>query len=199
MTPRLLPLVIAAAALTLAACGSSSTPSSSSPAKPAATTAPKEVNPAGDIPDDQAFVPYAPRGAGFTVDVPEGWARTASGGAVTFTDKLNAIRVEHVPAQAAPTAAALKRDEVPKLASTVDGFRLGSVDTVTRKAGPAVRVTYLANARPNAVTGKAGQDAVERYVFFHNGEDVVLTLSGPKGADNVDPWKIVTDSVAWSG
>jgi len=26
----------------------------------------------------------------------------------------------------------------------------------------------------------------------------VLTLSGPVGADNVDPWRIVTDSLAWS-
>jgi hypothetical protein len=40
---------------------------------------------------------------------------------------------------------------------------------------------------------------VERYVFFHKGKDVVLTLSGPKGADNVDPWRIVTDSLRWSG
>jgi hypothetical protein len=26
----------------------------------------------------------------------------------------------------------------------------------------------------------------------------VLTLTGPVGADNVDPWKIVTDSFKWS-
>jgi hypothetical protein len=25
----------------------------------------------------------------------------------------------------------------------------------------------------------------------------VLTLSGPKGADNVDPWRIVSDSLKW--
>ena len=49
------------------------------------------------------------------------------------------------------------------------------------------------------MTGKGGTDAVERYVFFHKGRDVILTLSGPKGADNVDPWKLVTDSVRWTG
>ena len=47
------------------------------------------------------------------------------------------------------------------------------------------------------MTGKAGTDAVERYTFFHNGRDVILTLSGPKGADNVDPWKLISDSVTW--
>ena len=48
-----------------------------------------------------------------------------------------------------------------------------------------------------AVTGKVRRNAVERYVFFHGGRDVVLTLSGPAGADNVDPWKLVTDSLRW--
>ena len=32
----------------------------------------------------------------------------------------------------------------------------------------------------------------------YKGKDVVLTLSGPKGADNVDPWRIVTDSLRWT-
>jgi hypothetical protein len=48
------------------------------------------------------------------------------------------------------------------------------------------------------VTGKAGRDAVQRYVFFHNGTRVTLTLSGPQAADNVDPWRIVSDSVRWT-
>ena len=61
-----------------------------------------------------------------------------------------------------------------------------------------MRLTYLASSPADPVTGKAVTDAVERYVFFHNGKDVILTLSGPKGADNVDPWKIVTGSVRWS-
>ena len=40
-------------------------------------------------------------------------------------------------------------------------------------------------------------DAVERYEFWKAGTEVVLTLSGPQGADNVDPWRIVTDSFGW--
>ena len=70
--------------------------------------------------------------------------------------------------------------------------------TVRRTAGPAVRLTYLAAAPRDPVTGRTRTDAVERYLFFHRGRDVELTLSGPKGADNVDPWRIVTDSVRWS-
>ncbi|MDT4904221.1 MAG: hypothetical protein QOH52_2237, partial [Pseudonocardiales bacterium] len=41
--------------------------------------------------------------------------------------------------------------------------------------------------------------AVERYEFWKNGNEVVLTLAAPVGADNVDPWRKVTDSFAWTG
>jgi len=186
-------------AIGVAGCGGGSSYSSAggaaAKAPPAKTP---EVSPAGDIPDNQAYVPYALSGAGVSVKVPEGWSRASSGGAVTFTDKLNAIRMETVAAHAPLTVREARQTEVPKLASSIKGFGNSTVSAVTRKAGTAVRITYLAAATPNAVTGKAGQNAVERYVFFRKGRDLVLTLTGPKGADNVDPWKIVTDSVAWS-
>ena len=155
-------------------------------------------SPAGDIPDDQAFVAYSPAGAGFTLKVPEGWSRSAAGSTTTFTDKLNTIRVQAVSAGAPLTVSEARKAELPKLALSVRGYQPGRVSAVTRQAGTAVRMTYLADAPRNAVTGKAGTDAVERYVFFHKGREVVLTLSGPKGADNVDPWRIVTDSVRWT-
>ncbi|CAN5582324.1 hypothetical protein BH20ACT18_BH20ACT18_05470 [soil metagenome] len=100
--------------------------------------------------------------------------------------------------KAPPSAGRAARDELPRLASAVKGFRAGKVTTVSRRAGTAIRITYLADAKPNPVTGKAGRDAVERYVFFRKGKEAILTLSGPKGADNVDPWRIVTDSLTWS-
>jgi hypothetical protein len=187
---------VAALALGVTACGSSSS-SSGTASSPAAKPSAPEVSPAGDIPDNQAYVPFAPPGGGFAVKVPEGWSRSSAGGAVTFTDKLNAIRVESAAATSPLTVQAARQTELPKLAASVPGFQAGSVSAVTRSAGSAVRMTYQAKAKANAVTGKAGTDAVERYVFFHNGKRIVLTLSGPKGADNVDPWKIVTNSVAW--
>jgi hypothetical protein len=176
---RTVALALAAAALaTAVGCGSSS--SGGATAKTAAAPAPKtgapEVSPAGDIPDNQAYVRYAPPGAGFSVKVPEGWSRTQSGGATTFTDKLNSIRLE----SGTPPAHA------------------GKAGTVKRTAGTAQKLTYLTKAKPNPVTGKAGTDAVERYVFTKGGRSAVLTLSGPEGADNVDPWRIVTDSVRWT-
>jgi hypothetical protein len=165
MSPRLLPIAAAALALTLAACGSSSSSSSATPqaAQTTATPAPKEVSPAGDIPDNQAYVAFQAPGAPFSVKVPEGWSQTLQGGVVTFTDKLNAISLAWGAAPKAPPATA-------------------KVSTVKRTAGSAQRATYEQQSPPDAVTGK----------------HAILTLSGPKGADNVDPWRIVTDSLRWT-
>jgi hypothetical protein len=195
-TRTALAAAVAALALLAAGCGGGS--SSGSPSKPVDPNA-AEVNPAGDIPDNQAFVAYAPPGGGYSVKVPEGWSRTAKAGAVTFTDKLNAIRMEAHPAGGPLTVADAKGTELPALAKSVKGFAAGDAAAVQRKAGTAVRVTYRAASTADAVTGKTGTDAVERYVFFHHGRRVTLTLSGPKGADNVDPWRIVTDSLRWTG
>ena len=195
--------------LAATACGGSSKPvarsaSNSSTTAPAtATTAgsgvdpnAREVNPAGDIPDNQVFVAYTPTG-GYTVKVPEGWARTESGGAVTFTDKLNSIRMESVPASSAPTVQSARESELPAIRASAKNFEVGNVSEVTRKAGAAVLLTYKADSAPDPVTGKVVHDAVERYEFWKASAEVILTLSGPDGADNVDPWRIVTDSFAW--
>lgn len=190
---------VAAAALALvgiAGCGSASS-SSSGGSGGAADPGAAEVSPPGDIPDDQVFVRYAPAGAGFSVKVPEGWSRTRAAGAVVFTDKLNAVRLESAAAKAPLTVAEARRTELPKLAASVKGFKPGSVTTVSRSGGKAIRITYGATAAPDPVTGRTGRNAVERYVFLHAGREAILTLSGPKGADNVDPWRIVSDSVRW--
>ena len=186
----------------LAACGNGSSGSSNGSNAGSATTtgggvdpnAPEE-SPPGDIPDDQVFVPYQFPDGSFTVKVPEGWSRTEDAGTVTFTDKFNSIALSTTPASAAPTVASAERDEVPAIASAVGNYEAGTVETVTRSAGDAVRITYRADSPPDAVTGSSTTLDVERYELFDGSNEIVLVLSGPKGADNVDPWKLVTDSV----
>ena len=73
----------------------------------------------------------------------------------------------------------------------------GSLTTVTRKAGPAVLIAYRADSAADPVTGRVVRDDVERYAFSRNGKQATLTLSAPVGSDNVDPWKVVTDSFTW--
>jgi outer membrane murein-binding lipoprotein Lpp len=175
--------------------GSSGSSGSASTPSPAAT----ESNPSGDIPDNQAYVVHSgtAQGQKFSVKVPEGWSRTATGATVTFTDKLNRIDVTTAAATAAPTTQSVTGQVVPTLQKQVPAFAQPKVSTVSRTAGQAVLLTYLGDTAPDPVTGKIVHDKFERYAFFHNGHEVDLTLSGPTGADNVDPWKIVTDSFGW--
>ena len=157
--------------------------------------APEVVDP-GDIPDNQAFVAFASADGIYSVKVPEGWARTETNGVVTFTDKYNSITVQSTTATAAPTTSSVTSTGLTDVASDPT-FALTDVTAVTRKAGDGVLATFEIGSSPNPVTGKKALLAVERYVFFHNGTEVTITLSGAKGADNVDPWKIVSDSLAW--
>jgi hypothetical protein len=192
------------------AAGAAPGPSTDSPSTSASTgstepaSTPKgvdpnapEVNEAGDIPDNQVFVDYTPAGAGYRITVPEGWARSEAGGVVTFTDKLNSVRLETVAAATAPTVASVTDRDLPPTRATAAHYEPGVVKMVTRRSGPAVLATYRADAPPDPVTGKVVHDAVERYAFWSNGTAVVVTLSGPQGADNVDPWRIITDSFQW--
>jgi hypothetical protein len=156
-----------------------------------------ETPPPGDIPDNQAFVPYSPASHAYSIKVPEGWAMTQAGPATLFTDKFNSIRVEKLAAATAPTLASATANEVPAIKAVAHGFVPGTVTTVARTAGTAIKITYRADSAPNPVTGKVVVEAVERYEFWRNGAVVVLSFSAPVGSDNVDPWRKVTDSFGW--
>src|SRR6476469_1562770 len=122
MTSRMLVIPVLVLALAIGACGGGNSSQSSSAPNPNA----KEQSPPGDIPDNQAFVRYTPSGAGFSVDAAELKKQSSSGGAVTFTDKLNRVRLEQATAPAAPTAPKVRRSDLPKLAHSVQGFKAGS-------------------------------------------------------------------------
>ncbi|HEV7188220.1 MAG TPA: hypothetical protein VGN28_10045 [Blastococcus sp.] len=193
----------------LSGCGSTPQSSSSASITPGASSssagttsgAPNPNAPetlaAGDIPDNQVYVPFSPPGGGYTVSVPQGWAQSTVAGSPVFTDKFNSVTIETPKAPPTLDVATVTANEVPKLKSTVKGFVLGDVKMVTTASGPAVRITYAATSPPNAVTGTTVALAVERYDFARGGHEVALTLSGAKGADNVDPWKKISDSFRW--
>jgi hypothetical protein len=181
----------------LAGCATNPTTAPATPTGGSTAAATAENNPPGDIPDNQAFVPYTPPEHLFAVAVPEGWARTTQGVATVFTDKSNSVRIETRTPTSAPTVDTARADELPVLEATTPGFHLGGISTVDRKAGQVVLITYTATSPPNPVTGNTGTDAVERYAFWHNNDEVILTLSGAVGADNVDPWRTITDSLQW--
>ncbi|MDP9341469.1 MAG: hypothetical protein M3Q23_05025 [Actinomycetota bacterium] len=188
-------------------------PGSSESAVPSESPVPAESNPPGDIPDSTQFVPYRSPKGHFLVKVPEGWSRTTTASAVSFTDKLNTVTVTWSPASSAPTVSSVKARQVPSLQATERAFLLGNVLScaptctipystnpidVSLPNGSAVVLTYGENSAPNDVTGKQYRLEVVRFDFFHTGEEADLILSGPVGADNVDPWRLVAQSFRWT-
>ncbi|MBK6014543.1 hypothetical protein [Streptomyces sp. MBT53] len=180
-------------------CSSSGSHSGSSTSPAPTAPAPTESNPPGDIPDNQVYVAYRPTGGfnGFTVKVPEGWARTGQGATTVFTDKLNTVSVTTATVSAAPTVGSVTNTVVPRLKAQTPKFATPKVTETTRHAGRVLRLTYQGDSAKDPVTGKVVRDAFERYAFHRQGHEVDLTLSGPVNADNVDPWRIVSDSFAW--
>ena len=190
-------VVVAGVALALGvtACGSSgSSKGSSASSNP---KAPETKNPPGDIPDTQAFITTADPQSRFNVKVPEGWARQDQGTATTFSDHYNNIRLDTVAATTAPTVDSASSAEVPRITATGAKVADVKVTATQRTAGPVVLITYTADSAPNPVTGKVAREAVERYEFWRSGVEAIVTLAAPVGSDNVDPWRVVTNSFQW--
>lgn len=162
-------------------------------ATPAAT---EQVAP-GDIPDTQAFVTTTGPSKAWSVKIPEGWSKQTKTSGFVFTDKYNVIAVTERTGQTALSPAAARADEVARLAAAHPGFVLKRVAAVIRAGGSGVVIAYESDSVKNAVTGKVHRDASEAYVFQRQDRRVVLDLSGAAGADNVDPWRIITDSFRW--
>lgn len=154
-------LILALGAL-VAGCGSGvsaegpQTTAASSDAESAAT---------GDIPDNQAFLVYTNKAAGYSIRYPEGWARTGGGGDLTFSEKANVIHVVVKPGAA-------KSPE-------------GEKRTLTRRSAP------------DPVTGKSLRLNVDIYEFAKAGKVAVLELSTPEGVDNVDAYRLISESFKW--
>lgn len=157
-----------------------------------------EQNPAGDIPDNQAFVSYTSPSGGYAFQVPEGWAQAATGAGATFTDKFNGIAVDITSVPSAPTTQSVQATIIPALERSGKAVQVVKVEQITLPAGPAIRLTYTANSDPNPVTGKQVRLENERYLFFKNGTQAALTLWAPQGADNVDQWQQIVKSFRWT-
>jgi hypothetical protein len=176
MLPRS-PFVLGVAVVALSACGGSgktSAPTTPSPTPPPASTAngPGALQAdatsaaTGDIPDNQVFLVFRNRAAGYSIRYPEGWARSGGGRNVTFRDKNNIVRIVIVP---------------------------------DKRAGgkPGSHVVYRTQSAPNPVTGKRVKLVVDRYYFAQAGKKAILDLGTPEGVDNVDAFRLMSQSFRW--
>jgi hypothetical protein len=152
-----------------------------------------EKNPPGDIPDDQVFVPYTSSVGGYSLKVPEGWARTEKGSDVDFIDKFDGVAVAVDTAVTGPTV----KDVVAGLEKPEKALRVVGTKEIRLPAGQALLIKYESDSDANPVTNKRIRLENEAYVFYKNGKTATLTLWAPKGADNADQWKLMSESFRW--
>ncbi len=156
-----------------------------------------EKNPPGDIPDSQVFVAYHSP-LGFSLKVPEGWARTDRSNGARFADKYNAIDAAVNPATTgAPTTASVNNHEAVDLVKAGRAVKIVAVKNVKLRSGPAILIVYSSNSEPNPVTNKQLRLENNRYLIYRGGKLASIDLSAPLGADNVDQWKLISNSFQW--
>jgi hypothetical protein len=164
-----LALVLALGAVA-AGCGSGSSAEGPKGEAPTETTGkvPSEAESlaTGDIPDNQAFLTFADKPAGYSIKYPEGWARTGSGADVTFKEKANVVHIV---------------------------VRSGSA-----RSKEGEKTTTTRQSAPDPVTGKSLPLVVDTYEFAKGGKVAVLELSTPEGVDNVDAYRMISESFRWS-
>ncbi len=161
----------------------------------AETAVAPEKNPPGDIPDTQAFVTY--QGSGYTLKVPEGWARTDAGTNVSFASKLDGLSVTLTDLATAPSLDWAKQTYVPQMVAKGRAVEVTKINVDKRLAGDTIKIAYTLNSDPNPVTNKQIRLEANRYLFFKAGKLAELDLYAPLGADNVDQWQLMSQSFAW--
>ena len=201
-----LSLALAAAGCGGGGSGTGTTIPTSSPATTASTTSPGTTTngaaalqaeaasaAAGDIPDNQIFLTFRDPRARYSMKYPEGWAQRGSSGSVTFHDKNNVIRAVVASGPAWTRASAASDARVLKGAHV-----RGTPQAISLSGRPAFKVVYRTVSGPNPVTGKRVTLSVDRYYLWNRGHRAVLDLGAPVGVDNVDAYRLISESFRWS-
>ncbi len=187
--------------LPLVGCGGGSParapgPGANLPAVPG-TSAPSEAQSAatGDIPDNQAFLTFVNKQAGYSISYPEGWARRGSTNDIIFQNRANVIHV--VTAEGSPPTLASAAGALAVL-RRVDPTVSASAPRPARSNGEAVlRLTYTRLSTADPVTGKRLPVTVDRYEYARGGKVAIVDLATAKGVDNVDAYRMISRSFRW--
>ena len=186
-----------AAALAAGGCGGGSDKGSSSGGAGAgALSAEARSAATGDIPDNQVFLVFRNRSAGYSIKYPEGWTQVGSSKDVTFKDKNNLV---HIVVAAGPTPTPQQASvELARLRRSTRSLALTSAPQRVAISGiQVVKSGYSTQSAPNPVTGKRVTLLVDRYQLGAGGKVATVDLGTPRGVDNVDAYRLMIESFRW--
>ena len=149
----------------------------------------------GDVPDNAVFLTYKDPTLGFSIQYVEGWQVTRDPGGVTIRDKDSSELVQVVPPQS-DVAGYVSGTDLPALRQQT-GFSLIRQDTVRVGTKSFIHLVYDIPSPPDPVTGKQVPSAVDRYYVPGPSGLAVVSLSTPKGVDNVDAFRQMIESFKW--
>src|SRR5262249_24502920 len=115
---------------------------------------------------------------------------------VTFQDKSNTITIKVASGQQ-PTLA-LVDAEFKQEAASDPCLKPGTPQSTTAGPNQVVKVTYTTEGQKSPVTGQRPKITVDRYVYFTGGRVATLDLATPVGVDNVDAYRMISESFRWS-
>jgi hypothetical protein len=157
-----------------------------------------EASPLAGIPADQVFITFTSP-AGYMVKVPRGWTRRDNERETVFSDKHNRIALMVASASSRPFDMAYAQSTLaPELERAGKAVKITELAEMTLKSGRTLKIAYDTNSEPNEVTNKRVRQENERFYFVKNDKLVVLSLTAAKGADNVEPWRLIAASFRWA-
>ncbi len=193
---RWYPLLVSAIAFSVAGCGSSSSTTSTTSGAPVASTSEAQSAAAGDIPDNQQFLVYNNKAAGYSVKYPEGWARKGSPKDLTFADKDNQVQIAITNGSMPSVAAA--RSALEQSVPSSANLKISSAKQETISGSPTIHITYDKLGPKDPVTGKSLTLMVDRYGLAKGGKVATVDESTPVGVDNVDAYRLIIESFKWA-
>jgi hypothetical protein len=177
--------------------GASSGRASSGPASTAPPASTGYVPAAGTDKNGAIFDTYSSKKLGLHMLYPGGWNVSTSKGVTRIAKLGNAVLIANRDAKSAPrlkgVKAALKQQHRKKaILEIVKKPRLVKLGS----GGQAIRMEFT-KAHPATDTTPAGKLAVLRYLLFHNGHVVILTMQSPTTRDNSAAYKLMVNSLGW--
>ncbi len=182
-------------ALAFTGCGSSGSSSTSTSTSGGGGSSEAASAATGDIPDNQVFLTFHNIESGYSIRYPEGWTQKGTGNDLTFSDKGNSSHI--VVASGSPADIASVKSDLTKLSQTDSTVKAQVPVAVSLNNGRAIKVTYEALGPPDSVTGKRLPLTVDRYVYSRNGKVATLDLGTVQGVDNVDAYRLISESFSW--
>jgi hypothetical protein len=115
-----------------------------------------------------------------------------------FSDEYNRITLSVEGASQPFDLAYATSILAPEIEKMEKAVRITEIAEIKLKPGRTVKIAYDANSEPHEITNKRVRQENERFYFVKDDRLVTLNLTTPKGADNVNQWRLISSSFCWT-